>query len=163
METMEKNNGFTLLELMVVICVLAVLATVTTPNIISWFEGRKLSRASRDVLAAVQAARLRAVKERANAVVSFDTANDTFEAFVDDGGGTPANADNNTRDAGETVIKSGSFETVSITGAAFGANAFVSFTSRGFPDSSGTVSLQDIHGGTKQINVSNTGSANIQY
>ena len=163
METMKKNNGFTLLELMVVISVLAVLAAVATPNIISWFEERKLSRASRDVLAAVQAARLRAVKERANAVVSFNTANDTFEAFVDDGGGTPANADNNTRDAGETVIKSGRFETVSITGAAFGGNPFVAFTSRGFPDNSGAISLQDIHGGTRQINVSNTGSSYIQH
>ena len=158
---MKKNNGFTLLELMVVICMLAVLGAVTTPNIISWLEGRRLSRASRNVLAAVQATRLRAVKERANAVVTFDTVNNTFEAFVDNGGGIPGNAGNNTRDAGETVFKSGSFSTVSITAAVFGANTFVVFTSRGFPDSNGTISLQDDHGGIKQIVVSSTGSSQI--
>lgn len=160
---MRKNNGFTLLELMVVICILAVMAAVTTPNLISWLEGRRLSQASRDVLAAVKATRLRAVKERANAVVTFNTANNTFQAFVDDGGGTAGNEGNNTRDAGETIFKSGSFETVSITGAAFGVNAFVAFTSRGFPDSNGTVSLQDDNGGVKQIVVSSTGSSQIQH
>jgi prepilin-type N-terminal cleavage/methylation domain-containing protein len=163
MKKMRKNNGFTLLELMVVICILAVLATFTTPNIISWLEGRRLSQASRDVFAAVQAARLRAVKERANAVVRFNTANNTFVAFVDDGGGVPANAGNNIQDAGETVFKSGTFSTVSITGANFGGNAFVSFTTRGFPGSNGTISLQDDHGSQKQIIVSSTGSAEIRH
>jgi len=161
---MKKNSGFTLLELMVVICILAVLGAVTTPNLISWLEGRRLSRASRDVLAAVKATRLRAVKERANTVVTFDTVNNTFEAFVDDGGAVPGNAGNNTRDAGETVFKSGSFTTVGITGTtSFGGNTFVAFTSRGFPDSAGTIELQDDNGGIKQIVVSSTGSSQIQH
>jgi len=163
LKTMKPNTGFTLLELMIVISILAFLAAVSTPNIISWFEGRKLSSASRDVLSAMQSARLRAVKERANAVVSFNVANNTFEAFVDDGGGTPANSGNNTRDGGETLFRSGSFATVDITSSNFGGNAFVAFTSRGFTGSAGTVTLQDGSGTQKQITVATTGSSEIVH
>ncbi|MBW1893281.1 MAG: GspH/FimT family pseudopilin [Deltaproteobacteria bacterium] len=155
---MKPNTGFTLLELMIVISIIAVLAAASTPNIISWFEGRKLSSASRDVLSAIQAARLRAVKERANAVVIFDLVNDTFEAFVDNGAGG-GTANNNLRDGSETLIKSGSFTSVAITGGP----AFVAFTSRGFANAAGTVTLQDGSGTQKQITVSTTGSSEILH
>ena len=154
---MKPNTGFTLLELMIVISILAFLAAVSTPNIISWFEGRKLSSASRDVLSAMQTARLRAVKERANAVVRFDLVNNTFEAFVDDGGLTPADAGDNARNASEMLIKSGSYTSVNI----FGGPAFVAFTSRGFANAAGTVTLQDGNGNQKQITVSITGNSQI--
>jgi len=158
---MKPNTGFTLLELMLVISILAILSVASAPNIISWFEGRKLSSASRDVLSVMQAARLRAVKERANAVVSFNVANNTFEAFVDDGGGTPANSGNNTRDGGETLIRSGDLASIDVTGANFGGNAFVAFTSRGFTTAAGTVTLQNDSGSQKQITVSTTGHSEI--
>ncbi len=153
---MKPNTGFTLLELMVVICIIAVLSAASAPNIISWFEGRKLSSASRNVLSAMQAARLRAVKERANAVVTL--AGNTFEAFVDDGGGVLANAGNSTREAGETLIKSGDFTSVNIT---IGGPALVIFNSRGFANAAGTVTLQDGSGDQKQISVSITGNSQI--
>lgn len=156
---MKQTGGFTLLELMVVICILALLGATSTPAILSWMQGRKIGSASRDVLAAMQAARLRAVKERANAVVSFNLANDTFEAFVDDGtgGGTAAN---NLQDGSEVIFKSNELVAVDLTGANFGGNTFVVFTSRGFADS-GTVTIQDGNGNQRQITVSSTGSSEI--
>ena len=69
---MPKTEGFTLVELMVVIVILAVLAVIGIPNLISWLPKYRSGSAAREILTVVQQARFRAVKENANVVVSFD-------------------------------------------------------------------------------------------
>jgi type IV fimbrial biogenesis protein FimT len=158
---MKPNTGVTLLELMVALAIVAILASVSTPGIISWMSERKLGSASRDVLAAMQATRLRAVKDRSNAVVRFDTANETFIAFVDNGrgGGT---ADNNLRDGSETIIKTGDLtsQSLDITAADFDGNSFVVFSARGF-SGQGSVTLENTAGNQRQVVVSSAGSSQI--
>ena len=69
---MEKNTGFTLMELMVAIAIIAITASIAIPNIIGWLPTHRLASASRAILSVLQQARLRAVKENTFVTVQFD-------------------------------------------------------------------------------------------
>jgi prepilin-type N-terminal cleavage/methylation domain-containing protein len=81
--------GFSLHELMVVVCIIAVLSAMALPNFIRWQQASELNAAAADIVSLLQNARLRAVKENARVVVLFDPDGDgrlegNFLAFVDD-------------------------------------------------------------------------------
>ena len=148
---MPKKEGFTLVELMVVIAILAVLAVLGIPNLISWLPKYRSGSAAREIFTIVQQARFRAVKENANFVVSF----------VDNGSGT--NAENMIQDADEATIFSGSMPgRVDMYEAKFSLNPYFYFNSKGLPDGFGHVNLQGKPDDFKQITVSITGSARIK-
>jgi prepilin-type N-terminal cleavage/methylation domain-containing protein len=80
---MRKKSGFTLLELMTVIGIMAVLSTIAIPNFLGWLPKYKLGSAARDILSAMQYARLVAVKDNVDVRVNFDTDNNNFLIFRD--------------------------------------------------------------------------------
>ena len=49
-----NNSGFTLMELMIVIAIVAILATVAIPNFIGWLPERSLDLAAQDILQGLQ-------------------------------------------------------------------------------------------------------------
>ena len=160
---MLKTEGFTLVELMVVIVILAVLAVIGIPNLISWLPKYRSGSAAREILTVVQQARFRAVKENANVVVSFDPDQDSYKAFVDNGFGT--NSENMIQDTDEVTIFSGSMPgKVDMYEARFGANPYFHFNSKGLPGGTigGHVNLRCNPDDFKQITVTITGSARIK-
>ena len=158
---MLKKEGFTLVELMVVISILTIIAALSLPNIISWMAGYRSGSAAREILSVVQRARFRAVKENANVVVSFNPADESYRAFVDNGFGT--NAENNVQDADEATIFQGSMPVkVDMYEAKFGSNSYFRFNSKGLPSGFGHVSLQGNPDDFKQVAVSSIGSARIK-
>ena len=72
---MKKNTGFTIMELMVAIAIMAVLAAIVTPNIISFMGNQKLNSAAREVHSAIQDTRMSAVKENSQAWIWFSNDN----------------------------------------------------------------------------------------
>lgn len=64
--------GFTMLELMIVIVVIAILTAIAVPNIISWLPNYRAKAAARDLFSNMQKARMQAVKENGNIVIRFD-------------------------------------------------------------------------------------------
>ena len=150
-----------MLELMTVIGIIAILAAIAIPNFISWLPKYRLGSAARKIFTIVQQAKFRAVKENANVVVTFDPAQDSYMAFVDNGSGT--NAENMIQDTDEATIFSGSMPgSVDMYEAKFSSNPFFYFNSKGLPSGFGHVYLQGKPDDFKNITLSITGSARIQ-
>lgn len=76
-----------MIELLVVMVVLSVLATVAIPTFSRWYPNYRLRTAAREIYSTFQTARMAAIKT-GNAstfgAVTFDTGNKTYMAFIDE-------------------------------------------------------------------------------
>ena len=82
----KRQSGFTLIEMMIVIAVFAIVASIAIPNFMSLLPGMRLNGAARQVMGDLMAARMKAVKLNKKTKVFFD--NDHQYRICDD-------ADNN--------------------------------------------------------------------
>ena len=74
----KKNSGFTFVELMIAIAILAVLATVSIPAVVNWIPNYKLKTAARDMYSHFQQAKLQAVRMNTEFAILFDSANNNY-------------------------------------------------------------------------------------
>jgi len=65
-------RGFSLIEMLVVIGILAITAIVTIPNVIAWRSGMQFRSAVNELRNDLESAKTRAVKENATVTVAFD-------------------------------------------------------------------------------------------
>ena len=129
----RKQTGISILEVMVVISMVAILSAVAVPNYIAWLPKYRLSTSVRNVLSDLEYARGMAIKENASAVVEFDTANNTYWLWLDDG--ATANKDNWTQDSDEPTERiRRAAPGISITAADFSGNPRIRFTGNGLPE-----------------------------
>ena len=157
---MRKDSGFSLMELMTAIAILAILAAIAIPGYIGWLPNYRLRSAARDLQSTMQLARLRAVRENADVVVSFDTVNDDYEAFVDNGEGAGGIAGNGSRDGTERIVQNGEMPAgVDLLNTTFGAAP--AFNSRGLPNGSGDVYTKNSQNRFMGISLSITGNSRI--
>ncbi|MEO8001073.1 MAG: GspH/FimT family pseudopilin [Arenimonas sp.] len=118
--TCRNARGFSLLELMITLTLLGIMIMLAVPGFEAISNVNRLSGTSNELLTSMQVARMEAIRRNARVVIcrsanpesgAAATCNtgagnwDGWIAFVDDGGATPANARNGTRDAGETVLR----------------------------------------------------------
>ena len=152
---MRKNSGFTLFEMMVVIGIIGILSMIAIPNIISWLPKYRLGSAARNLLSAMQYARLVAVKENVDILVNFDPQNDNYMLFPD------YNSDE-IQDGDEPTLRGGKMPGgVSITETNFTGDRF-KFDSRGLASGSGgTISLINYANDLKEIRINRTGNSRI--
>jgi prepilin-type N-terminal cleavage/methylation domain-containing protein len=68
---MQKRQGFTLIELTVVIVLLAILAGVGVPNFLSWLPKYRLKRAAHDLYSNLQLAKMSAIKANKDCKVNY--------------------------------------------------------------------------------------------
>ena len=86
----QKKAGFTLVEMMIVVAIMAILATIAAPNLQTYMTQRRLNGAARQVMTDLMAARMKAVSLNQRAKVSFGS-NHTYQIWNDaDGNGTIA-------------------------------------------------------------------------
>jgi len=80
---LRDKKGFTMIELLIVVAIIAVTAAVAIPNIISWIPTMRVNSAARDIVSEMQLARMKAVSERNNYVITFDTSTNQYSIYDD--------------------------------------------------------------------------------
>jgi len=161
----EFKSGFTLMEVMVVIAIIAVMSGIAIPNLISWLPDYRLRSASRDIVSCMQETKIRAIKDNATAVVKFDVNNNRFIAWVDNGwGGTAGNwaLDGNNGEAVLTEISLPA-DIAFYKSTTFASDTF-GFNSRGLPATmvGGTVFINNSKSNYRKVVVNTAGNIRVQ-
>jgi len=167
---MKKDQGFTLIELMVTMAIFAVLAAVAVINLIGSRPQRQLQSAARQIYADTQKCKIAAAKERMRCALSFgETADTDYLIYLD--------ADNSsTYSSSETIIASGKwsgYPTVSLSGTpAFTLNSdgnpTIAFRSTGIPTSpsggfgNGSVTLKNTKNDERKLTINRNGNIRLE-
>jgi len=112
------KSGFTLIELIVTIAVLAIMASIAIPLFSGWLPGYRLKTAARDVYSNIQLAKLEAVKRNTDCTVTIDTDQNKYDISL-------INKTVSLDEYGSGVVFEG-------PSTAFLTDAGVTFNSRGF-------------------------------
>ena len=79
---MAKGKGFTLIELIVVICVIAIITSISMPPLLRWRTDANLRGAASNLAGDLEMAKVRAIRE--NAYVAVLLGSDGYTIFVDE-------------------------------------------------------------------------------
>jgi type IV fimbrial biogenesis protein FimT len=151
---MRSKSGFTLIEILIVVAILAILASIALPNMLPPSIRAKAQGAVSNLRGDLQTAKMMAIRENAFVVVNILATG--YEVFVDNGAG--ANAGNWVRDADERLLVSRQMEPGVLIDLA--ATDLVGkrtrFNERGLPDNFGKIVLTS-QVGQRQINLNRLG------
>lgn len=161
---MKKHTGYTLIELMVTMAVMATILSVGLPQLSIYFQSNSMISNTNEIVAGLHLSRSEAIKRQtrvsmcqsSDQVSCTGTANweEGFLVFADDGGILPGNC---TFDVGEVVLRvnagaDGSKVTIRSNDVMNQIEKCVTFTSRGVPKAingasqSGTFRICDSRG-----------------
>jgi type IV fimbrial biogenesis protein FimT len=132
MEMKRNNAGFTLLELMIVIAIIAILSAIAVPNMIGWRERAKLQGAVLNLKGDLQWAKIRAIRANDLVTVVFDSSG--YEI----------------RDAADVTIRSRQLP----AGVTISSYSNATFTARGRCPGGGDALLEELNGNGEQRQIS---------
>ena len=168
---MKKLNGFTLVELMITIAVLAVLMGIAIPNFSTMVKNNRLTTTTNNIIAAIQTARAEAVNR--NVPVLFcqnngaNTGCDASFGFANGWLiGLDANSDGTVDANGVIRVQAAPPATIAVTTTNIASN-FLRYQNNGMVESYGTVpgriQICDDRSGesSREIVIGATGSINL--
>lgn len=170
MTTAKKNQGVTLIELMIAIAVVAILAVIALPSFERTLERRRLVGAAENLFGALQYARSEAIKQ--NRLIAIDVDDGTTWCYgidYDDGdadatdGDDGAGCDCNT----PATCTINGVQKVTSSGEYLGITLDSSVTSVSFDPMRGTVGtaatfeFESPHGDEKQVDLTLLGSVKV--
>lgn len=153
--SVQKNKGFTLIEALVVIFLMALISALAVPGMMNWLSMTKLNGAVNNLKGSLELAKLRAIQENGPVAVNFY--GNRYEVFRDNG------ATIGVHDAGEVFLAKNSLPNgirVDLSATTFTDSGpgrkRIRFKGRG-TCTSGTVCLVNSKGMIKRIILSSTG------
>ncbi len=156
----QKNNGFTLLELMITLAIVGIIATVALPSMSSLMKNNQLTTSINSLLSHLQYARSEALLRHKQIIVCSSDDETSCSGDWDDGW-IVFNDDDESGDVSgtEAILKIHQKLSDQVDLAGTGGTTII-FDRRGFtPNSASTFSLCDDRGADygKSISISNTG------
>jgi prepilin-type N-terminal cleavage/methylation domain-containing protein len=145
---MRQTDGFTLIELMVIVAIVGVLATLSVAGYSRLIEGARLSTAANDLKSDLQLAKLTAVRRHANVL-----------AYFDDGAGDSGGYTLYVNTKAEEILARTMHAKVELTGI----TTPIAFNSLGIASSTGQVEVKSIDNSKyKRITVSAAGNIKLE-
>ncbi len=148
---MRKDKGFTLVEMMVVIAIMAIVSAIAIPNFYSYAAGMKLRSANRDLYSALQKTRMNAIRDNRRWSVIIT---DSSYMVVDCGPDNDCNSNN----INQLTTNISQYAGITITG---GVPITFIFNSEGTCNA-GTITFTNPKGITSQVSVLPTGRIRMQ-
>jgi prepilin-type N-terminal cleavage/methylation domain-containing protein len=145
--TKMKNNGFTLIELMVVIVVIGIAAGFSIPNLVRTIPVYRLNNATNDIAGQLMIARSKAISDGVPYIGTFTTNGSSFRITKD------LNSNNNV-DTGEPTVSISLPTDIKTDSTA----AKIVFSSRGNADIDGTIRLINNKNMRKRVYVTPSGT-----
>ena len=152
---MRNANGFTLIEALIVIFLMACISALAVPNLMNWLNKAKLNGAVNNLKGSLELAKFKAIQENGPVAVNFTT---NSYAIFRDTGATPG-----MHDAGEEFFRKRLLARgvrIDLSATTFPDTGIggkrTRFKGRG-TSASGTVYLVNSQGMAKKIIVSSTG------
>lgn len=150
----RSKAGFTLIEVIVVMAMMAALMAISVPSFMGWRQNLKYRETAREVASMLREAKSRAITNNREQQVQFDAINQKY-------GMRPGNRaySTNWSDASIPLVTNWTIldGQVKISGA-----PSIEFTPNGVASAVGTVSIQDTSGVTRfNVNVTQTGRISI--
>lgn len=161
------NNGFTLIELMVTLAIVAIVATLAVPDFRIFVQNNRLTAQNNALITAINTARSEAVKRRQTVTLcastnGADCNTNNWElgwlVFVDlNANAAPDKVDDAcTKDAAGEPVEDCILNTSglleggnTLRSSSFANNDYIQYNSRGTLDSTGTFTLCDARGATE--------------
>lgn len=75
---MKRNNGFTLIELIIVICIMLVLAGISVPSFVAWSKNARFKEAAQTAYLALRQAKGQAININQKVTMRFTLDNSTI-------------------------------------------------------------------------------------
>ena len=142
-----KRDGFTLVEMLVVIAIIILISVSAIPAITPFLKGQRLSKGARIVQAQALAARTMAINSRKTRWLVLDSVN--YRLSIKDETGSTV--------LGKEEFLPGTIEFGTSTGTWSAGTSTVSFDPNGTADTStlgtDTVTIQDKQGNTKNLKI----------
>ena len=82
--TMKQATGFTVIELLIAVGILGILSSIAIPSYNAWLPKTRVNSAARELFTELQLAKMKAISENNDYVITFDGANNTDRIYDDD-------------------------------------------------------------------------------
>ena len=159
---MKNSKGFSLLETIVVMAILAILSSIAVPSLISQRNNANIRDAVSMIRGDFEMARSRAIRENAFVPVIINT--DGYTIFIDNGSGGGV-AENWVRDGDERILCNrklpGGIQ-IDLTQTTFNAQR-TRFNGKGYSTNNGILTLLGLNGKSVSIGIEYRPAIGIQF